>query len=173
MKKVVIHSDGGCSGNPGPGGWAAILSHGQHTRELSGGEWATTNNRMELRAAIEALNALKEPCEVEFFTDSEYVRDGITLWVAKWKLKGWRRGTKPVKNEDLWRALDSAAARHRITWNWVKGHAGQEGNERCDWLATQEIEKIQKEATPQQLAAALAKFVEESKPATPPDMFTV
>lgn len=119
MKKVVIHSDGGCSGNPGPGGWAAILGHGPYTPELSGGEWATTNNRMELRAAIEALNALKKPCEVQFFTDSEYVRNGITSWVAKWKLKGWKRGTNPVKNEDLWRALDSAAAGHKIKWHWA------------------------------------------------------
>jgi ribonuclease HI len=108
MKQVVIHSDGRCHGNPGPGGWAAILSYGRHNRELSGGEPATTNNRMELRAAIEALGALKEPCDVEFFTDSEYVKNGVTTWLAAWKLNGWRtKSKKPVKNKDLWRALDS------------------------------------------------------------------
>jgi ribonuclease HI len=163
-KKVIIHSDGGCSGNPGPGGWGAILTYGLHTRELSGGEPATTNNRMELRGAIEALNALKEPCEVEFFTDSQYVRNGVTKWVHAWKRKGWKRGKKAVKNEDLWRALDHATTRHKVTWHWLKGHAGHVGNERCDGLATAAIAKIKRDLTQEQLNAALAQFVNQSSP---------
>jgi len=163
MKQVVIHSDGGCHGNPGPGGWAATLSYGSHNRELSGGEPATTNNRMELRAAIEALGALKEPCDVEFFTDSEYVKNGVTSWLATWKLNGWRtKSKKPVKNEDLWRALDSARSRHKVKWNWLKGHSGHDGNERCDLLANEAIAKIKKTFTPEQLKAALAQFISSS-----------
>lgn len=162
MKKVVIHSDGGCHGNPGPGGWAATLTYGPHHRELSGGEPATTNNRMELRAAIEALNLLKEPCEVEFLTDSEYVKNGVTAWVAGWKRNGWRTKTKqPVKNADLWRALDAATARHKVNWKWVKGHSGHQGNERCDLLAQAAIAKIKKTFSSAQLKAALAQFVAE------------
>jgi len=162
MKKVVIHSDGGCHGNPGPGGWAAVLSHGSRSRVLSGGAPATTNNRMELQAAIEALNALKEPCEVEFYTDSEYVKKGVESWMHGWKLNGWRtKARQPVKNEDLWRALDAAAKKHRVTWNWLKGHAGHEGNERCDQVANEEIAKIKQALTPQQLKAALAQFSSE------------
>jgi len=133
---VTIHTDGACSGNPGPGGWGALLEWNGHEKELSGGEDQTTNNRMELRAAIEALNALKKPSRVVLVTDSVYVRDGITKWLKGWKAKGWKTAAKkPVKNEDLWRALDEAAARHDIDWRWVKGHAGDEGNERADALA--------------------------------------
>jgi ribonuclease HI len=159
MKKVVIHSDGGCHGNPGPGGWAATLSYGRHNREMSGGEAATTNNRMELRAAIEALSALKEPCEVEFFTDSEYVKNGVTTWLAIWKMNGWRtKSKKPVKNEDLWRALDNASARHMVKWNWLKGHSGHDGNERCDLLANEAIAQIRRTFTREQLKIALTQF---------------
>lgn len=159
MKKVIIHSDGGCHGNPGPGGWAAVLEHGQHKKELSGGVPATTNNRMELQAAIEAFGALKEPCEVEFYTDSEYVRNGVTGWVHNWKRNGWRTKSKqPVKNEDLWRALDAQASRHKVVWHWLKGHAGHVGNERCDQLANVEIEKIKKAFTKAQLKELLRQF---------------
>jgi ribonuclease HI len=159
MKKVVIHSDGGCHGNPGSGGWAAVLEHGPHKRELSGGVPATTNNRMELQAAIEALNSLKEPCEVEFYTDSEYVKNGISGWLSNWKRNGWRtKSKKPVKNADLWRALDSAVSKHKVKWHWLKGHAGHAGNERCDQLANDEIAKIKKFFTPDQLKSLLAQF---------------
>lgn len=158
-KRIIIHSDGGCHGNPGPGGWAATLAYGPHLRELSGGEPATTNNRMELRAAIEALNLLNQPCEVEFYTDSEYVKNGLTKWIFGWKKNGWKTKTKqPVKNGDLWRALDTASTRHKINWHWVKGHAGHEGNERCDQLATEAINDIKKTHTAAQLKEALAKF---------------
>ena len=160
MKKVTIHSDGGCHGNPGPGGWAATLEYGAHRKELSGGAPATTNNRMELQAASEALNALKERCDVTFYTDSQYVKRGIGEWVATWKKNGWKTSAKkPVKNDDLWRALDTAAARHKIEWRWLKGHAGHAGNERCDELANLEIEKIKKAHTPEQLKDFLAQFV--------------
>lgn len=163
MKKVSIYSDGGCLGNPGPGGWAAVLSSGRHHREISGGEPATTNNRMELTAAIEALNALKEPCEVEFFTDSQYVKNGVTAWVKSWKENGWRtKARKPVKNEDLWRALDLAASRHTIHWQWVKGHAGNEKNERCDILAHEAMANIQHTFSADQLRTALAEFTEKT-----------
>jgi ribonuclease HI len=159
MKMVVIHSDGACHGNPGPGGWAAVLEYGQHRRELSGGVPATTNNRMELQAAIEALSGLKEPCEVEFYTDSEYLKNGVSGWLTKWKRNGWRtKSRKPVKNEDLWRALDSVASRHKVKWNWLKGHAGHPGNERCDQLANAEIAKIKATFTPEQLKGMLAEF---------------
>jgi ribonuclease HI len=165
MKKVIIHSDGGCHGNPGPGGWAAVLEYGQHKKELSGGVAATTNNRMELQAAIEALNALKEPCEVDFYTDSEYVRNGVTGWLFNWKRNGWRtKNKKSVKNEDLWHALDLALSRHKIEWHWLKGHAGHVGNERCDFLANQEIARIKKNFGPDQLKAILAKFVDQGAP---------
>ena len=136
--EVVIYTDGACSGNPGPGGWGAILIAGEHRRELCGGETLTTNNRMELTAAIRALETLKRPCRVELHTDSQYVRQGITEWLAGWKARGWRTAAKaPVKNEDLWRELDAARARHEIAWRWVKGHAGHPLNERADELARQ------------------------------------
>ena len=159
MKKVIIHTDGACEGNPGPGGWAAVLRHGAHAKELFGAEPATTNNRMELRAAIGALRALKEPCEVELFTDSEYLRDGITRWVASWKARQWRTADrKPVKNDDLWRQLDELCARHKVQWHWLKGHAGHPDNERCDTLARAEIAKLRKQYTAEQLAGLLEEF---------------
>lgn len=137
-KTVDIYTDGACSGNPGPGGWGALMLYGEHEKELTGGELETTNNRMELTAAIEALNALSRPCKVALHTDSTYVRDGITKWIHGWKAKGWRTAAKkPVKNADLWQALDKAVARHDINWIWVKGHAGDPGNERADALANQ------------------------------------
>jgi ribonuclease HI len=134
---VEIYTDGACSGNPGPGGWGAVLEYGGHVRELSGGEAApTTNNRMELMAAIQALESLTRPSRVRLHTDSVYLRSGITTWLAGWKRNNWRTASKqPVKNEDLWRRLDSATARHEIQWLWVKGHAGDPGNERADALA--------------------------------------
>lgn len=145
MKKVTIHTDGGCEGNPGPGGWAAVLECEGKKKEVSGGEAVTTNNRMELQAAISALAALKQPCEVDFFTDSQYLRNGISEWVKGWKTKGWVTSTKkPVKNADLWRQLDALAQKHKIHWKWLKGHAGHEFNERCDVLAGEEIAKIKK-----------------------------
>lgn len=143
LPKVTIHTDGGCLGNPGPGGWAAVLESAGRRKELSGGELDTTNNRMELRAAIEALNALKKPCAVELHTDSQYVRNGITKWIVGWKRNGWKTAAKePVKNEELWRALDEATRRHEITWRWVKGHAGVDDNERCDQLAGEAMRRI-------------------------------
>ena len=133
---VVIYTDGACSGNPGPGGWGAVLLFGEHRKELQGGEPDTTNNRMELLAAIAALEALKRPCPVELHTDSVYLRDGITKWLEGWKAKNWRTAAKkPVKNVDLWQRLDTARARHDVNWHWVKGHAGHPENERADELA--------------------------------------
>ncbi len=134
--KVLIHTDGACSGNPGPGGWGAILESGPHRKELKGGEAHTTNNRMELTAAIEALEALKGPSDVELYTDSNYLRGGITGWMNGWKRNGWRTtDKKPVKNKELWQRLDQAEARHNVNWHWVKGHAGHDENERADELA--------------------------------------
>jgi ribonuclease HI len=137
-ERVVIHTDGACSGNPGPGGWGAVLQYGGTLKELKGGEPETTNNRMELTAAIEALNALKRPVAVELHTDSVYVKDGLTKWIHGWKKNGWRTSAKkPVKNVELWQALDEAVARHKIDWRWVKGHDGDEMNERADALANE------------------------------------
>jgi ribonuclease HI len=134
--KVTIYTDGACSGNPGPGGWGAVLIMGPHERDLCGGEPDTTNNRMELMGAIQALETLKKPCIVELFTDSQYVRQGITQWINSWRTRGWRTAdNKPVKNEDLWKRLDAARARHTVHWHWVKGHAGHPLNERADALA--------------------------------------
>ena len=136
--KVIIHTDGACSGNPGPGGWGAVLQYNGTIKELKGGETLTTNNRMELTAATEALNALKRSCEVELHTDSTYVKDGLTKWIFSWKKNGWKTADKkPVKNVELWQALDLAVARHKIDWRWVKGHAGDEWNERADELANE------------------------------------
>jgi len=133
---LEVWTDGACSGNPGPGGWGALLTVGGRTRELSGGEPVTTNNRMELTAAIMALEALNKPCKVELHTDSQYVKQGITQWISGWKAKGWRTADKsPVKNADLWQRLDQARARHDVDWRWVKGHAGHVMNERADELA--------------------------------------
>ena len=136
MKTVSIWTDGACSGNPGPGGWGALLRFGEHEKELSGGEFETTNNRMELIAAIEALNALTQPCIVELHTDSQYVKGGMTGWMDGWKNNGWKTSNKkPVKNVELWQALDEAVSRHKVNWHWVKGHAGHPENERADELA--------------------------------------
>lgn len=136
---ITIYTDGACSGNPGPGGWGAWLLYGDHEKELCGGAPETTNNRMELTAAIEALKALKRsPSDVALYTDSVYVRDGITSWIHNWKKNGWRTAKKkPVKNDDLWRELDAMISQHSISWHWVKGHAGDPGNERADMLANQ------------------------------------
>ena len=134
--KVIIYTDGACSGNPGPGGWGVLLKFGRLEKELSGGEMETTNNRMELTAAIEALKALNRPCQVQFYTDSEYLRKGITEWMSAWKRRAWKTaGKKPVKNQDLWRELDAVIQQHTIQWHWVRGHAGRRENERVDKLA--------------------------------------
>ena len=141
LPEVEIFTDGACKGNPGPGGWGAILRSSGKERELSGGEALSTNNRMELMAAIEALNALKKPCHVQLYTDSNYVRDGITKWIHGWRRNGWKTADrKPVKNAELWQALVDASAPHRIDWHWVKGHAGHPENERADALACAEAE---------------------------------
>ncbi|MGN0902934.1 MAG: ribonuclease HI [Succinivibrio sp.] len=138
MKEVLVYTDGSCLGNPGPGGYGAILRYGEHQKELSEGYECTTNNRMELMAVIKALSALKESCQVVITTDSQYVKNGLTLWIDNWKRQGWRTSTKaPVKNKDLWQALDKECQRHQITFKWVKGHNGHPENERCDELARQ------------------------------------
>ena len=143
MKQVRAFTDGACSGNPGPGGWGAVLQFGDHERELHGGARDTTNNRMELTAAIEALKALSEPCEVSLTTDSTYVKDGITQWLTNWKRNGWKTAAKkPVKNQDLWQALDHESARHEIDWCWVKGHSGHPENERADRLANLGMDEV-------------------------------
>lgn len=140
MCAVQIHTDGACSGNPGPGGWGAVLEWQGHLKELSGFEQITTNNRMELTAAIRALETLKRPMTVEIFTDSNYLRDGITKWLPSWKARGWRTADKkPVKNRDLWERLDEATQGHEIAWHWLRGHAGHPGNERADELAREAI----------------------------------
>jgi len=133
---VRVFTDGACKGNPGPGGWGAILRYGEHERELFGGERDTTNNRMELTAVIKALESLKRACRIELYTDSQYVRNGITVWMRDWKRRGWKTADrKPVKNQDLWQRLDELAAGHEVHWHWVKGHAGHPENERADELA--------------------------------------
>jgi ribonuclease HI len=143
MSLVEIYTDGACRGNPGPGGWGALLSAGEHVKELSGAEPLTTNNRMELTAVIRGLEALKRPSQVRIYTDSEYVRRGITEWVRSWKARGWKTADrKPVKNQDLWERLDTLAAGHQIEWRWVKGHAGIPGNERVDRLANEAIDAM-------------------------------
>lgn len=144
MKNTIeIWTDGACSGNPGPGGWGALLVSGDNRKEIYGGEPQTTNNRMELMAAIEALTALKNASKVTLHTDSTYVKDGLTKWIHGWKKNGWKTAAKkPVKNQDLWQQLDAACARHDITWKWVKGHAGDEGNERADELARLGVEQV-------------------------------
>jgi len=145
LSTVEIFTDGACKGNPGPGGWGAVVRWGEHEKELSGGEPDTTNNRMELTAALRALEALTRPCDVVLSADSIYVRDGITKWVHGWQRNGWRTADKkPVKNEDLWRALVAAAAPHKISWEWVKGHAGHPENERADQLACAAAEKFRR-----------------------------
>lgn len=145
MDEIDIYTDGACSGNPGPGGWGAILRSGPHEKELWGGEPATTNNRMELLAVIRALEALKRPVTARVHTDSQYVQKGISEWIHGWKARGWKTASKaPVKNEDLWRALDAEASRHQIKWLWVRGHAGHVENERADALARRGVEAVRK-----------------------------
>lgn len=140
MTRVSIYSDGACKGNPGPGGWGVLLCYGEHEKEICGGERETTNNRMELTAAIEALKALKKRCDVMLYTDSQYVKNGIQKWVGKWKRNNWKTASgNPVKNQDLWESLDQEVLRHRVSWRWVKGHSGNPGNERADRLANQAI----------------------------------
>ena len=142
-ERVVIYTDGACSGNPGPGGWGAILQFSGAERELSGGEPLTTNNRMEMTAALEGLNALKRPCTVDLFTDSQYLMQGMTSWMKNWKQRGWKTAdNKPVKNEDLWRSLDVAAARHQVRWHWVRGHADDALNNRVDALAVAALQQF-------------------------------
>ena len=159
MKQIEVYTDGSCEGNPGPGGWAAVLQHGVHAKEISGGEPATTNNRMELQAAIGALAILKEPCAIDLYTDSQYVRDGISKWISAWKRRGWLTlEKKPVKNGDLWQKLDALAAGHKITWKWVRGHAGHAVNERCDLLAREQSARMRRTHTPAQLRTLLAEF---------------
>lgn len=137
---VVIYTDGACKGNPGPGGWGAWMRWGAHEKELFGGEPATTNNRMELTAVIEALSSLKRPTTVAIYTDSEYVKNGITSWIRNWKARGWRTAdNKPVKNIELWQRLDALVAQHKVAWHWVRGHAGDPGNERADELANRGV----------------------------------
>jgi ribonuclease HI len=143
VKDVIMYTDGACKGNPGIGGWGAWLTFGEHEKRLCGGERDTTNNRMELMGAIEGLRALKEKCTVTLYTDSSYVQKGITEWLAGWKRKGWKTASRqPVKNKDLWQALDEQCQKHDVTWKWVKGHAGIEGNEIADDLANEGIDKL-------------------------------
>jgi ribonuclease HI len=143
MKTVEAFTDGGCRGNPGPGGWGAVLRFGTYEKELKGSESETTNNRMELMAAISALTALSEPCSVVLTTDSTYVKDGITKWIRNWKANGWRTAAKkPVKNKDLWQQLDVQCLHHTVDWRWVKGNTGHEGNERADALANQAMDEV-------------------------------
>lgn len=145
MKHVQIYTDGACRGNPGPGGWGALMRYGSHEKKLSGGELHTTNNRMELMAAIKALAALSESCKIELHTDSQYLQKGITEWVHGWKKRGWKKADKkPVKNADLWQALDQETSRHQVNWHWVKGHSGHPENDLADLLANQAIDAMLK-----------------------------
>ena len=154
MKEVIIYTDGACSGNPGPGGWGAVLIYGEHQKHLKGGAPETTNNQMELTAAIEALNALKRPCAADLHTDSQYVKGGITGWIHNWKRNGWRTADKkPVKNVELWQALDEALKRHDVAWHWVKGHAGETFNELADQLANEGMAPF-KPVTPEPAAGS-------------------
>lgn len=158
MKRVKIHTDGACEGNPGPGGWAAVLEYGAVRKEISGAVPATTNNRMEMEAALQALTCLKQPCEVDLFTDSEYLRQGITQWIHSWKARGWK---KAIRNKDLWQRLDQVASTHKVHWHWVRGHAGHPENERCDVLATTAAGKLRASLPPSELARALKAFRDE------------
>lgn len=158
MKSVSIYTDGACEGNPGPGGWAAILIYKEIRREITGACAATTNNRMELSAALEGLRALKEPCEVDLYTDSQYVQRGMSAWVAGWKAKGWRRGKQPVRNLDLWQALDAEAQRHQVRWHWIRGHNDHPENERCDRLAVAAVAKLRRDLGEEAIGKAVAEF---------------
>lgn len=163
MKQVTIHCDGACQGNPGPGGWAAVLQYGEKRKEICGAVLATTNNRMELQAAMEAFRALKEPCQIEIFTDSVYLRKGMMSWVRGWKMNGWRTtDKKPVKNAELWKELDELSSKHNVTWRWLKGHAGHVENERCDTLAVEQITFLRSSCKPGDLKEALRQFQEKT-----------
>ena len=143
MKKIIIYTDGGCRGNPGPGGWGAILEYGEYRKELKGHAEETTNNRMELTAVIEGLETLKRPCRVHIVTDSQYVKQGITQWISRWRRNGWRTAAKQqVKNRDLWERLDAALKQHQVEWEWVRGHTGHPENERADQLANKGVRTI-------------------------------
>ena len=143
MQEVTLYTDGACKGNPGTGGWGALLQSGKHSKELFGGEANTTNNRMELPAVIQGLAALKRPCIVNIYTDSQYVKNGMQQWIHNWKARGWKTAAKqPVKNIELWQALDAAVSKHQIQWHWVKGHAGDPGNEKADELANRGVELV-------------------------------
>jgi len=143
VKHIIIYTDGACRGNPGPGGWGAVLRFGQHEKQLFGGQAETTNNQMELLAAIKALQALTEPCKVDLYTDSQYLRKGVLEWMSNWKKRGWKTSAKqPVKNQQLWQELDAVIGNHTISWHWVKGHAGDEGNELADALANRGIDQL-------------------------------
>ncbi|HSB67617.1 MAG TPA: ribonuclease HI [Anaerolineales bacterium] len=142
LRQVTIYTDGACEPNPGPGGWAALLIYGKHERELCGAEVDTTNNRMELTAAVQALEALKEPCQVDYYTDSEYLRRGITEWLPDWRKRGWKRKSGKLRNIDLWQMLESGLQEHTITWHWVRGHAGNRLNQRVDSLARKAMRQI-------------------------------
>jgi ribonuclease HI len=151
MKRVSVFTDGACRGNPGPGGWGAVLRFGETEKEICGGELATTNNRMEMTAAIRALETLREPCRVDLYTDSVYLRSGITEWLPDWRRRGWRTASrKPVKNQDLWEALSALTDRHEVAWHWVKGHAGHPENERADELANRGLELMWERLQPRQ-----------------------
>lgn len=143
MKHITIYTDGACRGNPGPGGWGVLLRYGKHEKTLSGAEWQTTNNRMELTAAIEALKALHETCKIELYTDSQYLQKGISEWLVTWKKRGWKKADKKlVKNADLWQALDYETSRHQVSWHWVKGHSGHPENDMVDSIANQAIDDL-------------------------------
>lgn len=143
MKHVVIYTDGACRGNPGPGGWGVLLQYGEHEKTLCGAEDETTNNRMELMAAIQGLASVQETCKIDLYTDSQYVQKGISVWIKDWKIRGWiKADKKPVKNDDLWKRLDSEAARHHVKWHWVKGHSGHPENDRVDQLANDAIDEM-------------------------------
>jgi ribonuclease HI len=162
--RVTLYTDGACSGNPGPGGWGAILIFNGAEKELSGGEAMTTNNRMEMTAAVEGLNALKRPCAVDLYTDSQYLMQGITAWMQNWKRRGWRTAdNKPVKNEDLWRALDEAASRHNVKWHWVRGHADDPLNNRVDALAVAALQPFRKGAGAPRDAARAPRRAERGR----------
>ena len=172
-ERVVIHTDGACSGNPGPGGWGAVLAFDGAEKELFGGAPATTNNRMELTAAIEALSALKRPCKVDLYTDSEYLRNGITGWIKGWKRNGWRTAARtPVKNAEMWQALDRLIAAHDVTWHWVRGHSGHDLNERADALARKGMapflgKRRRRPASPRRLSSSGAR---NARPEDPDDI---
>jgi ribonuclease HI len=170
MKEVVIYSDGACKGNPGPGGWAAILRYNGAEREISGGVPATTNNRMELQAAIEALRTLKEPCKIYFYTDSAYLQNGVTKWIQQWITRSWlTKGSTSVRNQELWQELHRLTEPHTVVWRWIRGHSKIRDNSRCDRLARLEIANINRTFNDRVLKDKLADFIRENWPTSVPD----